>query len=851
MSPKSFSQRFSRRTVKFLRFLLSVLLVFALLTFSMILFLRVVGIPKPILREILAAVHRTGIPVYVDQVVLTLDGWRGRNIEIYSKHPDDLKPVFSAQKVLIRRLCSDESGKHRFRFSASGVEVTPSVGMHILMPDKSKVGVFQKISAEIGFDDACIEVKQAVLKRDGVDLFLDGHVCNIKRYGQQPKEAEGSLTNILFDTHQVEKLDAFLQAIDRSTPVQVRAGFNIDLLNPEDAVATLEVEATPLQYKKEPFTHFYASMAYRYPVVQLNRLELSQSDQHLYAEGSYHLTDHAFSGSVTNGLLNKELLFLLPGRVLDHLATAAIRLEQLPEFTCTFGPLSAAKPFNAAAGRFCIRGCGYKGAEAEEIRGMVYCTNGVVNVTNLTGTLLCAYDQSAETGSSMQGGTASGTAFWDNNSRTFGIDVHTEFDPNLLARSLAPVKVATNVIHRFSFPDTPPRLDVALGANVDDWSSFYLEIDADADAFSYQTVPFTSATGSVTYHQKILKIVPLSGWQGENQVTASVVVDFERDMVFFEGEGKISPNHLERLILQNNHQSFCSNFTFSGNSYIQANGAFDWAPGSADTDFSAVMDIDRVASGFGMANKMEAEVIGEAGRILINSTNFEFYGGSGNLGLIFSLIPFEGAVPYQVDFSADQAELRDFVKDFTKSSEINIYGKLSGTLQYEADLRKPFFESATGGGSIQVEDGQLAEMSIFKGLSGLIRFIIPTFNVFSITHLSGDFKITDGVISSEQMLFEGDLVSARGAGSYRVPEGFDAYVHAQLFRDNKVSRIFRVLSYPFAKLTELHLSGTLTNPRWKLKRVPDELQNLLKGNRTKKAIDKQDMPRENASSEGS
>ena len=83
-----------------------------------------------------------------------------------------------------------------------------------------------------------------------------------------------------------------------------------------------------------------------------------------------------------------------------------------------------------------------------------------------------------------------------------------------------------------------------------------------------------------------------------------------------------------------------------------------------------------------------------------------------------------------------------------------------------------------------------------------MRKVVPGFNVFSITSLSGTFELKNGIVSSQDAYFYGDIISAKGSGSYSGQKGFNALVQAQVSSENAVSKLFRVITDPFFKLFE-------------------------------------------------
>jgi len=141
---------------------------------------------------------------------------------------------------------------------------------------------------------------------------------------------------------------------------------------------------------------------------------------------------------------------------------------------------------------------------------------------------------------------------------------------------------------------------------------------------------------------------------------------------------------------------------------------------------------------------------------------------------------------------------------------------LRASIHCSADFSRSFSETSSGSGDVLIKSGRLNDLPLFGGFSRLLRKVIPSFSVFSITSLRGSFVLKDGTIKTEDAYFDGDLISAKGRGSYSPMDGFDAHVQVQLLGDNQISKIFRVITDPFLKLLELKLEGTLKDPVWRL-----------------------------------
>ena len=82
---------------------------------------------------------------------------------------------------------------------------------------------------------------------------------------------------------------------------------------------------------------------------------------------------------------------------------------------------------------------------------------------------------------------------------------------------------------------------------------------------------------------------------------------------------------------------------------------------------------------------------------------------------------------------------------------------------------------------------------------------------------SMDFQIHDGVLSTDNLLIEGDLFSMKGRGTYNlVTDKFNFVVRANIFKQKTIAgKISRLVTLPFSRLLlEFKVFGSLENPDW-------------------------------------
>ena len=797
---------------------LSVLLLFVILAF---IFLRVYGVPGPILREAMRHINAAGIPVAVEGVTLTLHGWRADQVRYYSTNPDDLEPLFLAQHVYfsIRNSRQKRAGSEGLSIDAKAVEIElyPSVEWGIDIPPESLSRYVDQIDVALGFLTNRIEIAHGQIDWLGSRFNIEGTILK-RREGVEPVRTPRQLPGFPVEISR----QSFLEFERRIKELSIPDGATVDidfLINTADYRAgwvNLAVRADALTFRKAGFSKVDISGSYAYPFLRFDRIGLFKGKQSLQLSGEYNLDTGLAGGALYNSITSNDLLLALPDQILSLLTKAELRVDHLPRFSIDFGPAPPRELLNRMTGTFSVRGVSYQGLEIEALYGNVKRTNNRLEFTSLQGSVLGQEERAAEVGSAMHGGTAAGEVFWDGNTREFGVDADINFDPLLLVQPLAFVEIATNIIQRFAFTGRPPQAHVALGSNVDDWSTFYIDIRGMANDMVVQGVKFTSVNVVQTYRNAQLNLDPVASMQGTRYLKGYAHMDFRDSTVSFDAVTSLNPADLEDMIYPD-LRLFGHHIKTEGDVRIEAGGTFDWHR-MQETDFAASVEADQLTIPIAAMEHFKAEVVGDGSEIRVNKASFGLYGGHGEGRFTQHWSPPESELPYEIDLNISDADFQQCLSFLFGDRPVNVSGIMNANAHIAADFTTNFYTTANGEGFVRVDNGQLTDLPLFRGFSRLMRKVFPSFTVLSITNLRGNFAITEGVISSEDAYFEGDLISAKVHGRYVYPTGFDAYIKAQVFREGRISKMVRVLTDPLMRLLEMKLEGPLSDPSWELEK---------------------------------
>lgn len=155
-------------------------------------------------------------------------------------------------------------------------------------------------------------------------------------------------------------------------------------------------------------------------------------------------------------------------------------------------------------------------------------------------------------------------------------------------------------------------------------------------------------------------------------------------------------------------------------------------------------------------------------------------------------------------------------------------GELSGEIELRGTCAEKVAPGLNGRGSLRVRNGRLAQMKLFLGLTEMLAEYVPgVAAIVNQSQASADFKFRDGVVSTENLLIEGSLVSIKASGSYdMVADRLNFIVQVRILKDENLLGKFllRPILWPFTKLLlEYRLTGGIEKPEWKYISILDRV----------------------------
>jgi hypothetical protein len=828
---------------RFVRFFSSLLI----LVLLALLFRRSFGIPTFLLDEILRRMNDRGIPVEVDRVLLTLNGWRAENVRYYSKNPDDFTPLLQADELLLKisnRHSVHATGTHwQLDLKTPHIQMAPPLNRSVQIPPKSPSLEINHLSLALLLKPKALDLSRANFDYLGLRFHLQGTVQELAHKKKKAEESKSLLPQKLPFKLEYDQIAKQLESLNLPEGGDLEIKFSLDLSDSEKNTLACSFQAIDPEIKGVRFQKATAEFHYAHSILHLTQARLIRNEGALFLQGEYFLNQSKLWCSLENSITSKDLLDWLPSSTQKLLEEQGFAFEELPKCSLKTTTATPKNLLQDLSGSFSMPDLKYKNLQVRSLQGDLLYKKGYLLLKNIRTQVISQPENASKTGSSMEGGWVTGSVFWDHPNRCFGVQAKGRMDPNLLLQPLAPVHIATKIIQMFRLKAEAPEIQIALGAKIDDWKTFFLNIQAEATNLSFRNVPFETLQVDVDYKKKLLNIHSLQAHRKDQKMAGTVAIDFAADTAQFDVKGIWPPKELEQLIYPK-LQLFGKQIQFLGDAHLKAKGIFDWGH-MQKTDFSGEVVSRKLLLPLAEFTHFSSEIYGKGSVISLINTRFGYFGGKG--GGSFSLIwePQKETLPYELTLSFAGVNFHDYVAFFSKDSEAKISGTMSGNINTRADFSTNFFATATGIGFVRVENGQLTDLPFFKEFSHLMRKLIPSFTVFTIKSLRGSFFITDGKVITKDAHFGGDLISAKGVGSYAPEEGFDATIQVKLMNESRISKILQTITNPVTKLLTLRLTGSLGAPSWSLDKFTRKRKPHSESSQTKhRALDATPNPKD-------
>jgi len=419
-------------------------------------------------------------------------------------------------------------------------------------------------------------------------------------------------------------------------------------------------------------------------------------------------------------------------------------------------------------------------------------------------------------------GSLRGRVTWDEDAGRLSGEMTAIMDPHLVFPLMVDLEMDRTVasLERFSFGAAPPRIEArfeieASGTN----TRFRLIGQFWGENFAYAGVDILRAAGTMDFDdsqsRNVLRVEPLAIMRPEGTATGGFTFDYGASTVRFDGTSSIHPRDLAALTGLASAEEL-SGWVFDGPVRITAHGVVG-LENSSLTDFTASV----AGRKFGMpplvAQEAGFDLIVTNRVVAVTNLVGKWCGGAfaGNATLIFPELSSTNPVSYVCDCWIRDAACDEALKTlFGESGRVN--GELSMRLRFSGLAGRGRGRTATGSGTVKVRNGRVFTLPVFGGLSDILAKIIPGLDlIMRQSDLTCEFDVAKGVLTTDKLLIEGDVLSLNARGSADLEGNLDFYARVQLMKEHTlVGKILQTLTYPIGKLFEFRVRGTLEKTRW-------------------------------------
>ena len=127
-------------------------------------------------------------------------------------------------------------------------------------------------------------------------------------------------------------------------------------------------------------------------------------------------------------------------------------------------------------------------------------------------------------------------------------------------------------------------------------------------------------------------------------------------------------------------------------------------------------------------------------------------------------------------------------------------------------------QSLNGSGHFKCREGHLSRTRLFMGFTDYLSENVPgVSSVVDMTQSSADFTVSNGVVSTKNLLVEGNIFAIRASGAYDIAaNNLEAHARAQIFKKDSLMGLLTqpITSALMKMLLEFRVYGPIEEPKW-------------------------------------
>ena len=211
-----------------------------------------------------------------------------------------------------------------------------------------------------------------------------------------------------------------------------------------------------------------------------------------------------------------------------------------------------------------------------------------------------------------------------------------------------------------------------------------------------------------------------------------------------------------------------------------------------------------------------------------NSYLFNDFNGSIYHGVVKGLGSLDPAANssntvYTLSAKADNVDFGVLINSLSGKQFKSAYeGTVSGVINLQGLLEDDSLLSMKGNGWIKIVHGRIFTVPIFNGLFDILGNVIPGLGKFnSKNNAQAKVTVENGKVHGRNVYIDGDVFSLKGSGDVYFDGRLDFKAQITFMRRHSlVGNLVHIITLPITKALQLHLGGTIADPKWKLSYLP-------------------------------
>jgi hypothetical protein len=386
-------------------------------------------------------------------------------------------------------------------------------------------------------------------------------------------------------------------------------------------------------------------------------------------------------------------------------------------------------------------------------------------------------------------------------------DFTYEFDSTVDPTRLLPLMVGNvrQIVEPAWFA-TPPHIVAKVSGDFVDPDAFAYDAQVTADRCSYRGVGLEGASAQLRLRRSQLDVQDLVLRRREGDARGTIFADFNAHRVSFDMAATANVSEMAGL-LGEQAAMVMAPYRFGPRTDASARGLIDF-----DNPYGTAWSAHVINEGFSYwkftATRAQAALVFTNNSLQINDFDADFYGGKlrGRADFAFSRTD----PTYNFDFSVDGSDVNSMLSAI-EDRESTVTGLLSG--QATINGRGADWSALRGKGSLSITNGVLWQAALF-------RIFSQALGNTKATRCQCTFAIADQSARTDDMEVSAGAFTANARGELGFDGKMDFRVQAQFLKSWPG---INVLWWPFSKILEYKVGGTIGEPNYRPVNFPKEL----------------------------